>query len=139
MRAYLIVAAAITAALPATAAAPGWAGRYSFENGLGRNAGGYYMTVAHRLTIGARGCRLDAEGYQTDDHILCRAVPAGNTLSVNFVSYADGKVANQYGTILYRPGQTLFTLNRTPRGIVTRWGAYQPDATRGAGKYFRRS
>lgn len=134
----LLATALIAIVVPATAAAPGWTGRYSFENGLGRNAGGTYMSIEHNLVIGPRSCRLTASGYQTDTDIICRANGAGGTLTVNFVSNGDGRIANQYGVIQYRPGQTLFTLTRSPRGLVTRWGAYKPDATRGAGNYFRR-
>lgn len=136
-----ITAMAMMAAAPAMAQ-PGWNGTYVFEADLGRDGAGAgnAIGVEHRLTLGGRGgCRLTAEGFQSNEDIRCTATPTANGVRIAFKGYADGGTTNQYGVAQYKPGATLFTLTRGKRGIVTTWGAYEPDGIKGkSGVYFRK-
>ncbi|MGA0608183.1 DUF5991 domain-containing protein [Phenylobacterium sp. VNQ135] len=130
--------------LAATAqAAPAWTGTYAFHEALGRDAVGTGITISvdHKLTVGPNSCRLTAEGYQTNTQIRCTAVPNGDRLVVNFVSFGDGSVANQYGVKLYQPGQPLFTLSRKGATLVTTWQGYKPnmDGNMKPGGYFKKT
>ncbi|WP_294261285.1 DUF5991 domain-containing protein [uncultured Sphingomonas sp.] len=140
MRKVTITAMAMMTAAPAMAQ-PGWNGTYVFESDLGRDAvgQGYAIGVEHRLTLGRGGCRLTAEGFQSNEDIRCTATPTANGLRIAFKGYADGGTTNQYGVAQYKPGATLFTLTRGKRGVVTTWGAYEPDGIKGkSGVYFRK-
>ena len=134
------LAAAVLASGPAQA--QGWQGRYTYEEPLGRDAVGKGISifVTHRLTIGPDGyCRIDAQGYQTDNHILCTATPAGGTLQVKFLGYVGGGVKNQFGVQIYRPMQPLFRLTRGPRGLTTAFQGYQLQHEGAVGRFFRRA
>ena len=72
------------ALLSALAAGP-WDGTYVYEQGLGKNPGGIALFVTHTLTINGSECRIDAEGYQTDEHIRCKATANGDKLDVTFM------------------------------------------------------
>ncbi|WP_315764372.1 DUF5991 domain-containing protein [Sphingomonas sp. Y38-1Y] len=142
MRGLAIAALAIMGAAAPLAAQPGWTGTYVFDADLGRDAlgKGISIGVEHRLVLGGRGgCRLTAQGYQSNEDIRCTAVPTRGGMRITFKSYADGSIKNQYGVTRYQPGATLFTLTRGPRGVVTSWGAYEPDGIKGkTGTYFRK-
>jgi hypothetical protein len=120
---------------------PDWAGDYTYAADLGRNAADTGMVVEYTLHLQGSTCTLQAEGYQTDESLLCTVQPVGSALEIRFRSFADGTTKNSYGNEPYHPGQPLFTLTHTPNGrIVTRWGAYQPasnsDAPTHQGFYF---
>ena len=120
------LAAALSAALlsaTALAASP-WDGAYLYEQPIGPGAGGLQLFVNHRLTIGANSCRIDAEGYQTNEKIRCKATPNGDRLDVFFVSYDDGKLVNVHGVKIYDPNQKLFTLTHKGNAIGTEWAGY---------------
>lgn len=117
---------------PAQAAAPDWQGRYRYEHDAGLTEGGSSAHVTYDLVIGpagARGgCLLSARGFQTDERIVCQAKPDGQTLTVSFHRYEDGRTVNKYGVAVYKPGESLFTLSRADgAGLVTRWQALEPD------------
>lgn len=119
----------------------GWYGNYHYSESLGRDALGQGITISveHDLTIGRNGCRLHAEGYQTDTTIRCIATPRGDRLQVTFLSYGDGSLLNVYGNRIYSVGQVLFTLSRDSGGMVTTWGAYAPtDRKAPPARYFVR-
>ncbi len=141
MRRLAMAAMAMMAAAPVTAQ-PGWTGRYVFDADLGRDGLGKGITigVTHTLVLGGKaGCVLVAEGYQTDTYIRCTATPAGTGVRIAFKSHRDGSLVNDYGVAQYKPGATLFTLTRGKRGVVTTWGAYEPDGIKGkSGVYFRK-
>lgn len=139
-----IAAALVAMTITASAtAATVWIGQYRYDEPLGRDGAGRgaAISVEHKLTIGPNGaCRLDAEGYQTDTHILCTATPANGTLQVKFLSYVGGGVKNQYGVQIYQIGAPLFLLTRAGTRVTTRWQGYTLDkANMAPGVYFRRS
>jgi Family of unknown function (DUF5991) len=107
----------------AFAAGP-WDGTYVYEQGLGKGAGGISLFVTHTLTIDGPQCRLKAEGYQTDEHILCKATAKGDALEVAFVSFRDRGVINRFGVKEYDADQPLFTLTRQGDAIATTWQGY---------------
>lgn len=110
-----------------------WDGTYVYEQALGPGAGGTQNFVTHTLTVsGPEGCRLVAEGFQTDETIRCKAMPDGDRLLVSFVSFGNGKVENKYGVKLYSPGQPLFVIAQGPNGLVTTWQAYTKAVDDGA-------
>jgi hypothetical protein len=107
-----------------------WAGDYTYEADFGRNAGGTGMVVTYQLHLQGTACTLSADGYQTDEQLLCTVHAEGSTLDVRFRSYADGGQKNIYGIAPYRPGESLFTLMHTPRGrLITGWGPYLSNDT----------
>ncbi|WP_425069818.1 DUF5991 domain-containing protein [Reyranella sp.] len=124
----LVVGLGLAAASIANAA-PQWDGTYVYEQALGPGAGGTQNFVTHTLTVaGPEGCRLVAQGFQTDENIRCKAMPDGDRLLVSFVSYGDGKVENKYGVKLYSVGQPLFAIAEAPNGLVTTWQGYAKAA-----------
>ena len=117
----------------AALAAQPWDGTYVYEQALGPGAGGTQNFVTHTLTVtGPEGCRLVAEGFQTDETIRCKAMPDGDRLLVSFVSFGSGKAENKYGVKLYSPGQPLFAIARAPNGLATTWQAYAEAVGDGA-------
>ncbi|WP_422034159.1 DUF5991 domain-containing protein [Reyranella sp.] len=121
------------AAASLAVAAPPWDGTYVYEQALGPGAGGTQNFVTHTLTIsGPEGCRLVAQGFQTDETLRCKAMPDGDRLLVSFVSFGTGKVENKYGVKLYSPGQPLFAISQAPNGFVTTWQGYAKAAGEGA-------
>jgi hypothetical protein len=107
-----------------------WAGDYTYDADLGRNVADTGMVVTYSLHLQGTDCTLQAEGYQTDENLLCTVKPTGAALEVRFRSFADGTTKNTYGNEPYHRDQTLFTLTHTPNGrIVTRWAAYQPASS----------
>ena len=126
----LVIALGLSSA--AFAAQP-WDGTYVYEQALGPGAGGTQNFVTHTLTItGPDGCRLVAQGFQTDETIRCKAMPDGDRLLVTFVSFGTGKVENKYGVKLYSPGQPLFAIAEAPNGLVTTWQGYSKALGDGA-------
>ena len=116
-------ACAALVALSAHGAGP-WDGTYVYEQGLGKGAGGISLFVTHTLVVDGPRCRLKAEGYQTDEHIRCKATAKGDTLEVSFVSFRDGAAVNRFGVREYTANQPLFTLTRKGGAIATTWQAY---------------
>lgn len=107
----------------AHAAGP-WDGTYVYEQGLGKGAGGISLFVIHTLTIDGSQCRLTAEGYQTDEHIRCKATADGDRLEVAFVSFRNGAMLNRFGVREYTANQPLFMLARRGNAIATTWQGY---------------
>lgn len=128
----LALGVGLTSGMAALAAQP-WDGTYVYEQALGPGAGGTQNFVKHTLTInGPEGCRLVAQGFQTDETIRCKAMPDGDRLLVSFVSFGDGKIENKYGTKLYSVNQPLFAIAQGPNGLVTTWQGYSKAAVDGA-------
>lgn len=120
----------------ASAAAQSWYGEYGYEEMVPR-AGGVTGSIDYGLKLDDSGCTLHAEGVMTNETMLCTARMQGNSLVIRFRSFADGKIKNQYGVTVHKPGETLFTLTRSPRGLITRWQGYTPsDGKRRTGRYF---
>jgi alpha-acetolactate decarboxylase len=116
----------------ALAAGP-WDGTYLYEQGLGKGAGGISLFVTHTLTIDGSQCRLTAEGYQTDEHIRCKAAADGDKLEVAFVSFRGGAMLNRFGVREYTANQPLFTLTRKGDAIATTWQGYNRNTIDTAG------
>ena len=126
-RSVLLSLALSPLALASAVAAGPWDGAYVYEQGLGKNAGGIALFVTHTLTINGSECHLDAEGYQTDEHIRCKAVANGDKLDVTFVSFKDGGMNNQFGKKIYTANQPLFTLAKQGNAIATTWQGYSKN------------
>ena len=131
-RVITVLAIALGLSSAALGAQP-WDGTYVYEQTLGPGAGGTQNFVTHTLTVsGPDGCRLVAQGFQTDETIRCKAMPDGDRLLVSFVSFGTGKVENKYGVKIYSPGQPLFAISQAPNGLVTTWQGYSKAAGEGA-------
>jgi Family of unknown function (DUF5991) len=134
--------AAAVIATPATAQPANWHGTYVYEDEIGPTGGGDtpgapVAFVEYRLTIGAKGCMITAQGYQTDKQIACTVTPQGKSAVVKFRRYAGTAAPPQYNR--FTSGQPLLTLTRGTRGIVTRWQGMQlSNGERPTGAYFRR-
>jgi hypothetical protein len=119
--------AAISSAQGNTRAAA-WYGDYVYEHFAGETAGGSSINFTYRLHLGDDGCRIDIEGYQTDQHIVCTARMQGQSLLIAFRSYPDGRTVNAHGVRVYPVGGHLLTLVHSTRGMVTRWNeALRPE------------
>ena len=138
---YRFVAVMCLASFAVTAQTAGWNGTYAFNESLGRDAVGTGISifVDHRLTVGPKGCRFTANGYQTNTTIRCAAKATGDRLDVTFVSFGDGSVKNQFGVQLYKPGQTMFSLRRQGGRLTTTWQGYTPQMEQNEkpGAYFK--
>ncbi len=138
-RPLIYVALALCLAMPAAAVAQApaaWHGEYVYEHGAGTGT-----VIEYRVQLGADVCRITAQGFQTDEVILCRAAARpGNLIDVSFVSYGDGAVTNAYGVQPYQTGERLFSLSSRNGAIWTGWGAYSPfENRRPVGRHFRRA
>ncbi|WP_421997052.1 DUF5991 domain-containing protein [Reyranella sp.] len=134
MKRSVMVCLAVALGATGTAFAAGpWDGTYVYEQGLGRNPGGIALFVTHTLTVDGATCRVDAEGVQTNEHIVCKATPSGDKLEVTFVSFKNGSMLDQFGNKKYAPGQKLFSLARQGNGIATTWQGYSKEAVDTAG------
>ena len=134
----LAAAAPVAAKVDPNSAAAGWYGVYEYSESIPRLSG-VTAGIDYRVSLSDEGCRIDAQGLQTDTHIRCSARMAGKSLQIGFVSYADGSMQNQYGVARYKRGEPLLRLTRTPQGLVTHWQGYtMSDAQRRSGKFFRK-
>jgi hypothetical protein len=143
MSAAALGAAALTGAAPA-AAAPlsAWYGTFVWEEALGRIGGegadGVAIFVTHTLTLGPSagpsGCRLDAEGYQTDRHWKCTATPEMGTVIIKLFKLRPTDPGRGVS------GTRLFRIARGENGLTTRLEAYGPtsDISPRSGRLFRR-
>ncbi len=142
----LSLAAAATLAVPASAQLAGWNGRYVWEEGVGRQGGSdprdsVAAFITYTLSIGPGNgptrCTLNGQGFQTNKRIRCTATPQQGGIVVKFYGYGADNMFDDG----YRPGQPLFTLTRTPRGIVTRLQGLRAssDATSRTGRLFRKA
>ncbi|MBU6951230.1 DUF5991 domain-containing protein [Hahella sp. HN01] len=118
-----------------------WDGRYRYESQQGNTAGGTPIIMIHLLTVakGETPCRLEINGYQTAENLLCAAETSGARIDINFVSHAGGSVKNSYGVAIYKPGETLFSLERSAQDgdLITHWGALTPDGVKSqSGAFF---
>lgn len=109
-----------------------WAGGYTYTYEGGRTAGGSPITVAYRLGIAAdpkgKACRLDIQGFQSNQTLLCRLGGSDTDVTVRFESYGDGSTLNAYGVKQYEVGEGLLTLRRAGDGrILTEWLKITPD------------
>jgi hypothetical protein len=132
-------AAAIAA--PAVAQPANWHGTYVYEEEVGPTGGGNtpgapVAFITYRLTIGAKGCVLTAQGYQTDKQVDCTVTPQGKSAVIKFRRYSGSPTPPQYNR--FTSGQPLLTLTRSPRGVVTKWqGITLSSGERPTGAYFR--
>lgn len=124
-------ASAVLLSTAAAAAGP-WDGTYLFEQPIGPGAGGMQLFVDHKLTIAPNTCRIEADGFQTNEQLVCKATANGDKLDVAFVSYADGKTVNVHGVKIYEANQKLFTLGHKGSAVTTEWAGYSMNKTIGA-------
>ncbi|GLS42656.1 DUF5991 domain-containing protein [Methylobacterium brachythecii] len=125
--------------------AAAWKGAYRYAFDGGRTAGGSPILITYDLAVvpgAARGgCLLSASGFQADERIVCHSSGDAKALTVTFHGYEDGRTVNKYGVAIYKPGQTLFTLEREQGGtMLTQWDGFRPDlpaAAANPGEYFK--
>ena len=89
-----------------------WDGRYRYSANYGKTAGGSAMGVDYQITLAGSACRITLDGFQTEETLLCQAVPDGPRLTLRFVSHCDGAPTNAYGVRVYQSGQPLLMLER---------------------------
>ena len=135
------IAAAGFAATSLAAAPAGWNGTYAYDFEGGRTAGGTGIVVNYRIRIAPGICRIKADGFQTDTDIVCKAVPRNGRIDIEFATFGDGRLVNQYNVAEYRAGERLLSFGHNARGIlVTGWGALSPfdKDKRPLGRFFKR-
>lgn len=103
-----------------------WRGDYRYQAALGQTLGGTPMVVDYELHVGEESCRLNIDGYQVSEIILCDAVAGEARLEVRFKSYTDGSMTNIYDVQVYQPGEPLFVLSRRGGKLVTHWKSVYP-------------
>ncbi|WP_156348979.1 MULTISPECIES: DUF5991 domain-containing protein [unclassified Sphingomonas] len=138
-----LAAMAATFTTPASAQDAGWNGRYVWEENVGRHGGNtptdsIVAFITYTLGVGPgngpTGCTLNGQGFQTNKRIRCTVTPQGKSIVIKFHGYGADNMFDSG----YRRGQALFTLTRTPRGLVTALQALtaSADATPRTGKLF---
>ncbi len=141
MRSHLAIA--LLFAAPAAAQPAGWSGRYVWEEDVGRHGGttpsdSIVAFITYTLAVGPgtgpTGCMLNGQGFQTNKRIRCTVTPQGKSIVVKFHGYGADNMFDDG----YRRGQPLFTLTRTPRGLVTTLQGLDAssDTTPRSGKLF---
>ena len=121
-----------------------WVGTYKYEENSGYDGGGSSTTgepiiIDFILTVNKNGdCALKAEGYQTDESIVCEVKPTSPAIEITFKSYQNGMIVNKYGIAQYKPDSVLFTLKVVGSKIITTWRAFNNDPPLSAGVYFRK-
>jgi hypothetical protein len=103
-----------------------WRGDYHYQSSAGQTLGGTPIVVSYELRVGEQTCRLDVEGYQVSEIILCDPVDRKERLEVRFKSYADGSTTNVYDVQVYQPGELLFALSKRDGKLVTHWKSVYP-------------
>lgn len=125
---------------PATAAVDPlpWKGRYIYEFAGGATAGGSPIVVTYTLTLDRSTCHFQAEGFQTDEDIVCTTLTSGDTLDVRFKSYGNGQLEDKYGNPVYYVGNSLFTLSKQGSMLITHWTGFSlpDDRPHSPGVYF---
>ena len=113
-----------------------WNGVYEYDAMLGDNVAEDKIIIEYELVLKDGDCKLIAQGYQTDETLLCTIEEHGVDLNIKFKSYADESTENIYGVAIYPPHSTLFQLTSTPDSLITTWGTLAPDDSHSSGKYF---
>ena len=132
--------AALIVAAPAVAAPAAWTGKYVYEEALGPNLSKTInLFVTHELTLTGSDCRIKAQGYQTDEEIVCTAAPKGDALELRFKSYGDGKTVNKYGTRIYAVGEPLLTLSKPGGKLTTAFQSYRVNKKPAPGVFFKKA
>lgn len=90
-------------------------GTYVFEDADGD------AVVSYQLEFDGPNCRFSANGYQTNDDIVCRTVRHSGILDIDFV-----RDSGEGTTTTYSPGDTLFQLFYDDGKLLTNWTSYQP-------------
>lgn len=117
-----------------------WSGVYTYDADLGKNIVGDVITMSYRVSLSDNECKIDIQGYQVDEQVLCTLKIDGNSLGIRFKSYADGKSANAYGTVVYSVGETLLCLEAANQGLVTHFISLLPDENHPTkGRYFTKA
>jgi hypothetical protein len=129
-------------------AVSGWVGTFFYEGLAGFDGGGTAATgnpIVLDLTLDIDpqgGCTLEADGFQTDDMLNCKAVARGDLgVDILFTGFPAGATeVNGFLDNSYQPGDLLFSLLPAPgHGVITRWGAINPPmANTEAGTFFER-
>lgn len=135
----------IACTLPATAGP--WDGEYEYGGYGGRTAGGSAIMMEVTVSINSpklkQACVFQAIGFQTDTKIFCTAAIKGDVLEVQFKSYSDGGILNEFGNERYKVGEVLLTLKKPKdkkNQYAVRWGSYVPfDDMSQADKFFEKS
>ncbi len=117
-----------------------WQGAYLYEHEVGVGAGGVTSFIEYHLTLGKDDkCALAIVGLQTDEQISCTTKAAGDSIAIEFKSYADGAVKNAYDVAVYPVGSMLFSLAKEKDVLTTRWQILVPDGIQNtSGQYFAR-
>jgi hypothetical protein len=114
-----------------------WRGSYLYEHEVGEGAGGIVGIIEYTLTMSDEKCSLTIIGLQSDEQIICSTKTSGDSVAVDFKSYADGATVNPVGVAVYTVGGTLFSLQKDKSGYITKWQTLVPDGIKeSSGKYF---
>lgn len=90
-----------------------------------------------------QACVFQAMGFQTDTKIFCTTAIKGDALE--FKSYSDGGILNEFGNERYKVGEVLLTLKhvkdqKNKNKYAVHWGSYVPfDDMSQANKYFEKT
>ncbi len=114
-----------------------WNGTYIYVKNSGNTAGGTIISTEYVLKIDASSCKLNIDGFQVEDRILCNAVSNDDVLSVKFKSYGNGSLLNDFGVSVYKVHDVLFSLTKSSDVLITKWITESPDdISSKEGRYF---
>jgi hypothetical protein len=118
-----------------------WAGGYGYSGSFWD--GSQSVITEIKLAIGpGRNCSLSWEGFQKDEHILCsvKKGKSDSSADIEFSTYADGSVKNEYGVGAYQPGERLLSLSEDKsKKIFTTWGDnFHPPRVKKVGVFMKK-
>lgn len=119
-----------------------WQGDYEYSDSF--SDGNQSVITDIKLKVGPDGsCSILWEGFQKDESIVCKVNKSalkGSGIDVDFVSYSDGKVENEYGVAVYGSKERLFSLiENGGKGLETVWSEkYQPPKAKRSGVFFKK-
>lgn len=115
-----------------------WDGTYSYNAALGNTAGGSPIIMTYKLTLSKSKCLFSIDGFQTMDRIICKTTKKGDNIDVQFQSYANGTLNNEFGVQVYTPDEILFKLSKHDNMITTTWMSEKPaEKLPKSGVYFK--
>lgn len=123
-----------------------WIGSYEYIAPPKHSTGGSPITMKYMLEIKKSSPSITAvltiKGFQTDQKILCGVSSVDSGIAINFHSYDNGSIINEYGVVNHQPGDVLLNITRKfhKSEINTQWIGIDPPypGMERQGNYFKR-
>lgn len=123
---------------PIAVATSSWVGSYQYGDVIPGSTENSAMVSEVRLEILRDGsCRIDHDGFQTYEHMTCRARLGAESIDLIYEDNLDGSRSDLH----YQRGDVLFSLHSkvTSEAILTYWGKLRPSSAQNLeGAYLER-